>query len=81
MVKPHMKKKIFLYILVFFVEINAIFAQSAVSAEPDFMRSMGKMNVVIGVILILFFGIAFYLIRLDRNLTKLENQIKENQKQ
>ncbi|TAK42403.1 MAG: CcmD family protein [Saprospiraceae bacterium] len=43
--------------------------------EADFMRSMGKMYVVLAVIAAIFIGIVFFLIHLDRKLTKLENQI------
>jgi CcmD family protein len=38
---------------------------------------MGKMYVVLAVVLAIFFGIVAFLIYLDRKLTKLENQIKE----
>lgn len=47
--------------------------------DTDFMRSMGKMHVVVAVILTLFLGIVIYLIRLDRKLTKLEDQIKNHE--
>ncbi len=46
-----------------------IFAQTQ---EPDFMRSLGKIYVVIAVIIAIFLGIVFFLIYLDRRLTKLE---------
>jgi hypothetical protein len=45
----------------------------------DFFRSTGKINVVIGVILILFIGIIIYLISLDRKIKSLENRIKNEQ--
>lgn len=45
----------------------------------DFMRSMGKMYVVVAVILVIFLGIVLYLFRLDRKLTKLEDQIKNHE--
>ncbi|MFN2457957.1 MAG: CcmD family protein [Chitinophagaceae bacterium] len=38
------------------------------------MRSNGKIYVVIAVILTIFAGIIFYLIRLERKIKKLENQ-------
>ncbi len=44
----------------------------------DFMRSMGKMYVVVAVIAAIFIGIVIFLIYLDRKLTKLENQIKDH---
>jgi CcmD family protein len=50
----------------------------AQSGSTDFMRSMGKMYVVVAVILTIFIGIVLFLVFLDRRLTKIENQIKEN---
>jgi CcmD family protein len=46
--------------------------------NPDFMRSMGKMYVVVAVIVAIFIGIVIFLVYLDRKLTKLENQIKSH---
>ena len=43
--------------------------------SQDFMRSTGKINVVFGVIFIIFSGIIIFLIVLDRKLSKLENRI------
>ena len=43
--------------------------------DADFMRSMGKMYVVVAVIVAIFIGIVIYLVSLDRKITKLENQI------
>lgn len=47
--------------------------------DTDFMRSMGKMHVVVAVIMAIFLGIVLFLIRLDRKLTKLEDQIKNHE--
>lgn len=47
--------------------------------NQDFMRETGKINVVVAVILVIFLGIVWYLIRLERKLTKLEHQIKDDQ--
>jgi uncharacterized membrane protein YkvI len=55
----------------------SIFSVSA--ANADFMRSIGKMYVVVGVMLLLFLGITLYLILIDRRLTKFENQIKSDE--
>ena len=41
----------------------------------DYMRSTGMIYVVIAVVVVIFLGIFFFLIRLDKKLTKLENQI------
>jgi CcmD family protein len=45
----------------------------------DFLGSTGKIYSVVAVICAIFLGIAIFLIRLDRKLTKLENQI-DNEK-
>ena len=42
------------------------------------MRSTGKVYVVVAVIVTIFIGIVLFLIYLDRKLTKLENQINDN---
>ncbi len=40
--------------------------------NPDFFRSIGKMYVVVAVLLIIFFGIILFLVRLDRKISRLE---------
>lgn len=52
----------------------------AQSAEPpaDFLRSIGKIYVVVAVIVVVFLGLAFYLWSADRRLTKLEKQIEDH---
>ena len=51
-----------------------------VSAQgQDFLRSTGKIYSVVAVILVIFVGIVIFLYRLDNKLTKLENQIKNEQ--
>lgn len=52
---------------------------SAQSAVVDFLGSVGKIYSVVAIICAIFLGIAIFLIRLDRKLTKLENQI-DNEK-
>lgn len=52
---------------------------SAQSNDVDFMRSTGKIYVVVAVIVAIFIGIVLFLLYLDRKLTKLENQIKANE--
>jgi hypothetical protein len=52
------------------------FAQPATTqqAEPtDFMRSNGKIYVVIAVVVVIVTGLFIYLANLDRKMTKLEN--------
>ncbi len=69
-----MKKIIFLINILVLASITTGYAQSG---GTDFMRNIGMIYVVIGVIIIIFIGIIAFLINLDRKLTKLENQIKE----
>ncbi|MBK8626223.1 MAG: CcmD family protein [Saprospiraceae bacterium] len=52
---------------------------SAQSDSLDFLRSTGKIYAVVTVIVVIFFGIVIFLFRLDNKLTKLENQIKNEQ--
>lgn len=68
-------RKIFTIILFLAISLPAVLAQG----NRDFMRETGKINVVVAVILVIFLGIVWYLVRLERKLTKLEHQIKEVQ--
>ncbi len=62
-------------VLIFVVKSAAQNAGDAVQGN-DFLRNTAKIYVVVGVIAIIFIGIVIFLVRLDRKLTKLENQIK-----
>lgn len=53
-------------------------AQSAAEPPADFLRSIGKIYVVVAVIIVVFLGLAFYLWSLDRRLSDLENQIDDH---
>ncbi len=51
------------------------FAGMAQEVEmADTMRAEGKIYVVVGVILIIFIGLIVYLMRLDKKLSKMENE-------
>ncbi|MFZ4376096.1 MAG: CcmD family protein [Saprospiraceae bacterium] len=65
------------FLLIVLMSFFSIFSASA--ANADFMRSIGKIYVVVGVMLLLFLGITLYLILIDRRLTKFENQIKSDE--
>lgn len=52
---------------------------SAQGSSLDFLRSTGKIYAVVTVIAVIFVGIVIFLFRLDNKLTKLENQIKNEQ--
>lgn len=51
----------------------------AESTAVDFLRSTGKIYSVIAVIVVVLIGIAIFLFRIDRKLTKLENTINNEQ--
>ena len=71
-----MKKSFLLINCFILLSFNLLKAQNE---GGDFMRNIGMIYVVIGVIIIIFIGIIAFLINLDRKLTKLENQIKKNE--
>ncbi|MVM30232.1 CcmD family protein [Spirosoma sp. HMF4905] len=59
---------------------QTLFAQQPVSdgvAMADQLRADGKIWVVVAVVAAVFLGIIIYLIRLDRQIGKLEKEVKE----
>lgn len=68
-------RKILTIILFLAISLPAALAEG----NRDFMRETGKINVVVATILVIFLGIVWYLFRLERKLTKLEHQIKDDQ--
>ncbi|HSF45653.1 MAG TPA: hypothetical protein VLA58_06560 [Chitinophagaceae bacterium] len=67
------KRFYFLLILVAMTLTYSGFAQETEPAEmADVMRSNGKIYVVIAVILTILAGLIFYVVRLDRKISKLE---------
>ena len=68
-------KNIFLAVLLF----TAAGAQ-AQGEIATLMRSNGKIYVVVAVMLIILIGIAIYLFTLDRKISRLEKNKKEEQK-
>lgn len=64
----------FIFILLLAISLPAAYAEG----NRDFMRETGKINVVVAVILLIFLGIVWYLVRLERKLTKLEHQTKDD---
>ena len=67
-------QKLLTIILFLGISLPQVLAQG----NRDFMRETGKINVVTGVMLLIFVGIAGYVLRLDRKLTKLEHHLKDN---
>ena len=54
----------------------ACFAQDKKVEMADLMRSNGKIYVVVGVVLIILFGLLLYVFRLDRKINKIEKEAK-----
>ncbi|HKK75068.1 MAG TPA: CcmD family protein [Saprospiraceae bacterium] len=63
-----------------FTALLLLSASTLLNAQSggDFMRSSGKIYVVVAVIVAIFVGIVAFLMYLDRKLTKLENQINND---
>lgn len=67
-----MTRKLLYLICTGFISIGS-FAQDSTSVPmADGLRSEGKIYVVVAVILTIFAGIIFYLVRLDRKISRLE---------
>ena len=65
-----------------------LFSQNLMAQQPvadgvemaDRMRADGKIWVVVAVIAAIFAGIIVYLVRIDRQIGKLEKEVKEKQR-
>jgi hypothetical protein len=67
-----MTRKLLFFLCSLFISLCA-FAQDSTSVPmADRLRSEGKIYVVVAVILTIFAGIIFYLVRLDRRISRLE---------
>ena len=69
-----MKKLKYLFLLMMLI-CQPIFAQNQVE---EFFRTDDKFYVVVAVLAIIMAGLLFYVIRLDRKVTNLEKNIKQN---
>jgi len=67
-------KKFFVLLCVVLFNIAASAQQTSNVEMADTMRSSGKIYVVIGVICIVFIGLAIYLFSIDRRLKKIEKE-------
>lgn len=63
----------FLFVMVLILMTLPLWAQEGKVEMADTMRSEGKIYVVIAVILTILFGLIFYVWKLDRKITKMEN--------
>ncbi len=70
-----MKSKVIFLLLIVF-HFVPIYAQNA---EPDFMRSVGKIYVVVATIASIFIGIVILLFLLERRISKLEKQLNNHE--
>lgn len=76
-IRPLVMTKTFATLLLSCITL-ALHAQSAAEPPADFLRSIGKIYVVVAVIVVVFLGLALYLWSTDRRLTKLENQLEDH---
>ena len=60
--------------MILYQSFNLLF----LSGSADFIRSSGKIYVVIGVVLIIFIAITAFLFLLERRIGKLEKEIKDD---
>jgi hypothetical protein len=68
-----MIRKVTLFTFLFLIQFISFAQDTTQPADmADTMRSNGKIYVVVAVILTIFAGIIFYLVRLDRKIAKLE---------
>lgn len=63
-------------LLLLFLSTTTALAQ-AETPEPDFLSSIGKIYVVIGVVFLIFIGIVLYLASVDRKVSRLERRLEQ----
>jgi hypothetical protein len=71
-----LKKCTFLFTVIITIAQTAL-AQTNNVEMADVMRSNGKIYVVMAVCLVILFGLIAYVIRIDRRLSKMEQQNKD----
>ena len=64
----------FIFFLVFAMCTSVAVGQTPNSSMENLMRSNGRIYVVIAVILTILGGLLFYLVRLDRKISRMEKQ-------
>ncbi len=79
-----MRKIRFIPLVIFLLCTLLTQAQTPLANPPvemaDGMRSNGKIYVVVGVLVIILFGLFAYLISIDRKVSRVEKSIEENKK-
>ncbi len=74
-------KKLALLVILLISFTGTAFSQSSMDEEIfKTLRGNASMNVVIVVAMLILAGIFFYLFRLDRKLSKLEQEVNEGKK-
>lgn len=74
-------KKLALLVIILISYTGSAFSQSSMDEEIfKTLRGNASMNVVIVVAMLILAGIFFYLFRLDRKLSKLEQEVNEGKK-
>ncbi len=71
-----LKKITFLFTVIISIAQTAL-AQTNNAEMADVMRSNGKIYVVVAVCLIILFGLIAYVIRIDKRISKMEQQNKD----
>lgn len=68
-------------LITFWAALLVSFFSKAQEIEmADNFRGEGKIYVVVAVILIILFGIFFYLLRVEKKVNRLEKELKEKEK-
>lgn len=77
-----MKKASFISLLLLVLCSAYVNAQTAAAPVEmaDGMRSNGKIYVVVGVLVIILFGLLAYLVSIDRKITRVEKNIEDTTK-
>ena len=75
-IKQLFLKSLFTFLTLFF-QCSTLFAQKAAedNGMANLMYQSGKIYVVVGTILLIFIGIVFYLVALDRRIRKMEDDL------
>ncbi len=63
--------------LLLLLSANVLLAQGS---ESDFFRSIGKIYVVVAIIVATFIGIILFLIYMERKVSRLERELKDEQR-
>ncbi len=71
-------KKMILFCASILVSTLALAQDQAPVEMASELRSSGKIYVVVAVLVIIFLGIVAYMVSLDRKITKLERDLKNN---